>query len=164
MVEYQSTFQISKTLFSTIQIQIRLSFKSILNGIKEFRLVEIIIESDFKFWFIGIDNYSNTGTISRNIKSFDQIPNPTLIRVPFYGSGLKETDHFWNVMDHSLSKLDPKGQIWKRLGHFQLGCFHWTVVEKRRGYNVLKINSTVNLTVNLGVNPVYFCNPIIFID
>ena len=71
-----------------------LSFKSILNSIKEFCLVEIIIESDFKFRFIGIDNDSNTGSICRNIKSFDQIPHPTLIRVPFDGSGLKATGLF----------------------------------------------------------------------
>ena len=70
------------------------SFKSFLNSIKEFCLVEIIIESDFKFRFIGIDNDSNTGSICRNIKSFDQIPHPTLIRVPFDGSGLKATGLF----------------------------------------------------------------------
>ena len=66
-----------------------LNQKSILNSIKEFSLVEIIVESDFQFGFIGIDNNSNTGTIGRNVKSFDKIPHPTLIRVPFEGPDLE---------------------------------------------------------------------------
>ena len=92
------------------------SFKSILNSIEEFCLVEIIVESDFKFRFIGIDNDSNTGSICRNIKSFDQIPHPTLIRVPFDGSRSKATGLFSLVKTVYFNRIG-------RTRHFQTWLF-----------------------------------------